>query len=132
VGNENGGSLTVIDGTKHTVLTTIKIPKAESMPTEPRPMGVVISPDGRTLFSSLGRAKAIAVIDVQKRAHVRTIENVGARPWGIALSGDGRKIYTANGSSADVSVIDAETGKVEKQITTGGSPWGVVVAVTPR
>ena len=51
---------------------------------------------------------------------------------GIALSADGRKIYTANGSSADVSVVDAETGKVEKRITTGGSPWGVVVAVTPR
>ena len=102
------------------------------MPTDPRPMGVVLSPDGRLVYSSLGRAKAIAVIDAQKRVHLRTIEDVGARPWGIALSADGRKIYTANGGSADVSVVDAESGKVEKRITTGGSPWGVVVAVTPR
>ena len=52
--------------------------------------------------------------------------------WGIALSADGRKLYTANGGSGDVSVVDIETGKVEKRITTGGSPWGVVVATAPR
>ena len=63
------------------------------------------------------------------RKFVRKIDDVGARPWGIALSADGRKLYTANGGSGDVSVVDVETGKVEKRITTGGSPWGVVVAV---
>ena len=60
------------------------------------------------------------------RQFVRTIEDVGTRPWGIAISADGRKLYTANGGSADVSVVDIESGKVEKRITTGGSPWGVV------
>jgi YVTN family beta-propeller protein len=67
------------------------------------------------------------VIDVEGRKVERTIEGVGARPWGIAVSADGRKLYTANGPSGDVSMIDVATGTVEKQISTGGSPWGVAV-----
>jgi len=58
---------------------------------------------------------------------VRTINGVGARPWGVALNADGSKLYTANGPSGDVSVIDVASDKVEKKISTGGSPWGVVV-----
>ena len=90
-------------------------------------MGGALSPDGRQLFISLGRAGAIAVIDVASRKLLRTIAGVGARPWGIALSADGRKLYSANGPSGDVSIVDLESGKVEKKIPTGGSPWGVVV-----
>jgi len=87
----------------------------------------VLSADGRQLFVSLGRAKAIAVIDVAGRKLLRTIDDVGARPWGIGLSPDGRKLYTANGSSGDVSVVDIESGKVDRRIAVGGSPWGVAV-----
>ena len=95
-------------------------------------MGAAITPDGRQLFFSLGREKSIAILDAAGRKFVRKIEDVGTRPWGIALSADGRKLYTANGGSGDVSVVDIETGKVDKRITTGGSPWGVVVAAAPR
>jgi YVTN family beta-propeller protein len=59
---------------------------------------------------------------------VRSFVDVGARPWGIGISPDGRKLFTANGSSADVSVIDIASGKVERQIAVGGSPWGLDVA----
>ena len=132
VGNEAGGTISVVDAKKHAVLTVIKIPPTPGTPAVPRPMGTVLSPDGRHLYVSLGRAKSIAVIDAAARKFVRSIENVGTRPWGIALSADGKKVYTANGGSGDVSVIDADSGQVEKRITTGGSPWGVAVAVTPR
>jgi YVTN family beta-propeller protein len=66
------------------------------------------------------------VIDVSGRSFVRSIENVGTRPWGIAISADGRKLYTANGPSGDLSVVDVGSGKLEKLVTIGGSPWGVV------
>jgi YVTN family beta-propeller protein len=75
---------------------------------------------------SLGRAKAIAVIDPSARRVAGEFGDVGVRPWGIALSADGRTLYTANGPSGDVSVVDATTGAVTGRITTGGSPWGVV------
>ena len=90
-------------------------------------MGAVLSPDGQHVYVSLGRAKAIAVIDVATRALTRTIEDVGDRPWGIEVSADGRKAYTANGPSADVSIVDLATGTVERRIATGGSPWGVAI-----
>ena len=132
VAKENDASVSVVDTAKHLVTATIKIPPTKGTPTVPRPMGAVLSPDGRHLYVSLGRAKSIAVIDVPGRKFIRSIEDVGTRPWGIAISADGRKLYTANGSSADVSVVDIESARVEKRIATGGSPWGLVGAAPKR
>jgi YVTN family beta-propeller protein len=129
VADENGGTVTVVDVRRHTVSSTIAIPRTDGTPTAPRPMGVALSPDGRQAFVSLGRARSVAVIDAGRREFVRSIEDVGMRPWGIAVSRDGRRLYSANGPSGDVSVVDLATGKVEKRIATGGSPWGVVVAL---
>ena len=70
----------------------------------------------------------MAVIDVASRKFVRSIDEVGTRPWGIDISPDGRKLFTANGPSSDVSVIDVASGKVERRIAVGGSPWGIDVA----
>ena len=127
VTNENTGTLSVLNTATHTVSATVKIAKLASMPTAPRPMGATMSPDGAQLFTSLGRAKAIAVIDAATKKPLRTIENVGDRPWGIAISPDGRTLYTSNGPSADISIIDIATGTVTR-IATGGSPWGMVFA----
>ena len=126
--DENSESVTVIDATRHEPAGTIKIARTEGAPTVPRPMWLVLSPDERHLYVSLGRARSVAVIDLQTRQHVRTIEDVGTRPWGLAISHDGLKLYTANGPSGDVSVIDIASGAVERRIETGGSPWGVVAA----
>lgn len=127
VTNENAGVLTVVDAAAHKASGTVQIPRTEGTPTPPRPMGMVLSADGREVFTSLGRAGSVAVIDVAGRRVARSIERVGARPWGIGVSGDGRKLYTANGPSGDVSIIDVATGTVEARVTTGGSPWGLIV-----
>ena len=81
---------------------------------------------GAALRESQGLA--VAVIDVAGRQFVRSIEDVGQRPWGIGVSPDGKKLYTANGPSGDVSIVDIATGKIDRRIAVGGSPWGVVVA----
>jgi YVTN family beta-propeller protein len=70
----------------------------------------------------------VAVIDAATHEVQRTMDDIGARPWGIALSRDGKKLYTANGPSGDVSVVDIESGKVDRRIAVGGSPWGIAVA----
>lgn len=127
VTDETGGAVTVIATAKHTVTKTITLPKAGPVP--PRPMGAVLSPDGRHVFVSLGRAQAVAEIDASTFALTRTFDNVGARVWGITLSHDGTKLYSANGSSNDISIVDIASGKVDKRIPTGGSPWGVVGTV---
>jgi YVTN family beta-propeller protein len=118
----------VFDAASHAVKSTIALPKIEGAPMAPRPMGQVLSPDGSRLYVSLGRAKAIAVVDTASFAVVGTITEVGTRPWGIGISPDGRKLYTANGPSGDLSVVDIATSKVDARIAVGGSPWGIAVA----
>jgi YVTN family beta-propeller protein len=127
--SERGGVVNVLDSMNHKVIGTIKIPALPGKNDLPaRPMGSVLSPDGKHVYISNGRGESVAVIDVATRRMARLIGDVGTRPWGIGVSPDGRNIYTANGPSDEVSVIDAKTGKVERRIEVGGRPWGLVVA----
>jgi YVTN family beta-propeller protein len=117
VGGENDGSVTLIDIKSRTPVARIQLPMGA------RPMGIAVS--GNTAYVTTGRAGGVAVIDLDKRAVIKTIDNVGKRPWGIAIDRDGL-IYTANGPSDDISVIDPKAGRIVRRIHTGGSPWGVV------
>jgi YVTN family beta-propeller protein len=128
VATENAASLTLIDAVANKATGSLAIVSKSGKVIPPRPMGAVLSPDGKTLYVSNGRGGSIAVIDVAKAELVRMIEDVGPRPWGIGVSADGSKLYTANGPSNDVSVIDVATGKVTKRIKAGGLPWGLVVS----
>jgi len=127
VTNENGAGITVIDANAHKVLDTIALHGKTTDEFPPRPMGTALSPDGRLLYVSTGRAKGVVVIDVAKKAVQSMYQDVGQRPWGIAVSPDGKTLFTANGPSGDVSFIDASTGAVQKKVKVGGSPWGVAV-----
>ena len=124
---ENGAGLTVIDAATHkaTGKIALTIPGVNEFPA--RPMGALLSRDGQQLFVTTGRAKAVVTVDPATRQQTRVIQDVGARPWGIAVSLDGARLYTANGPSGDVSFIDAAKGVVERRVSIGGSPWGVVV-----
>lgn len=124
VSNEFGGTLTAFDARANKPLGTVTV-EANS-PSGERPMGLALSPDGAELFVSTGRGGAVAVIDVAKRQFARLIRHVGTRPWGIAVASDGKRVFTANGPSDDVSIVDPASGKVEKKVAIGGSPWGVV------
>lgn len=129
---ENVGEVSTIDIGKHAPSDAVAVPPTEGTPTRPRPMGVVLSPDGRELYVSLGRARSVGVIDVMSRKFLHSIEDVGTRVWGLSVSPDGRKLYTANGPSGDVSVIDLGSRTVDRRIKVGDSPWGVVVVARSR
>lgn len=126
VGNELASSVTAIDVAAQRPLTDIKIAQENA-----RPMGLVLSPDEKTLFVATGRGKGVAAIDVATLQVTRTFDGVGARPWGIAISADGKQLYTANGASNDVSVIDVATGQIIRRIAVGKSPWGVLFVTKP-
>jgi PQQ-dependent catabolism-associated beta-propeller protein len=124
ISNEFGGTLTAFDPRTNKLLSTVAI--EAKTPTGQRPMGLALSPDDKQLFVSTGRGGAVAVVDVAKRTFDHLIDGVGARPWGIAISADGKTVFTANGPSDDLSIVDVGSGKVEKTVKLGGSPWGVV------
>jgi YVTN family beta-propeller protein len=118
--SESAGQLNVIDTSKPDVVKVIDLPAGS------RPMKVKVSPDGKHLYVSNGRAGTISVFDTHSYALLNTIK-VGARPWGIEISPDGRYLFTANGPSNDVSVVDLQAGKEITRVKAGGSPWGVTV-----
>jgi YVTN family beta-propeller protein len=121
---ETTHALTIIDAKSHAKVGDLELPGDLV-----RPMGLVISPDGRTLYASGGRGKTVHVIAIDGAAPAikATINDVGVRPWGIGITQRGDKLYTANGSAGDVTVIDTATGAITRHIAVGGSPWGVAV-----
>jgi YVTN family beta-propeller protein len=117
---ENAGTVTVIDAQKHRVLDTITLQGKELV----RPMGTVVSPDGRHLYVTTGRGRHLVIVDTATNQQIAAIE-VGARPWGVAVSDDGKFVFTANGTSQDVSIIDVENRTVTAKVRAGERPWGI-------
>ncbi len=123
--SESTGELNVIDTVNFKVLKVI------ALPANSRPMSVKISPDGRKIYVSNGRAATISVLDSRTYELLNNIK-VGTRPWGIALSPDGKFLYSANGPSNDVSVVDLEANKEVARVKAGTSPWAVAVLSNTR
>jgi len=122
VSAENDGAVTVVDSTKHETIQTIAL----GQPGVIKPMTVILSPDGATLYVSTGRGHKLFVIDTATNRISASFE-IGERPWGIALSPDTKTLFSANGPSNDVSVVSLGSQSVTKKIKVGDGPWGVVV-----
>ena len=117
--NEISGTLVEVDARKHAVLRSVELERGEG-----KPVGVVVSPDGRRIYVANGATGVVTVLDAGTLKAVGRIP-VGRRPWGLALSRDGRWLYAANGLSDTVSVIDARAGKAVASIRVGKRPWGL-------
>jgi YVTN family beta-propeller protein len=119
VPSEVDATLSVIDVTRGSVQQTLPLPGAGA-----RPMGIVLSPDGRFAYLTTGRGGHLLKIDLAS-GKVDASTAVGERPWGVALSADGRHLYTADGPSDTVSVIDTATMHRRAAVQVGKKPWGV-------
>lgn len=104
--------------------------QAIQLPTNSRPMCLVMSKDGKQLYLSTGWGASICVVDVPSLKIVNTIK-VGPRPWGFGMSPDGKQLFVANGPSNDISVVDLASGKQTAVIKAGQSPWGVAIVPIP-
>jgi YVTN family beta-propeller protein len=122
--SESTGQLNVIDTDEFKVLKVIELPAGS------RPMSVKVSPDGKRIYVSDGRAGTVSVLDAQTRTLVGSI-HVGQRPWGIVLSPDGRYLFSANGPSNDVSVVDLASNKEITRVRAGERPWGLTIVARP-
>ena len=119
VPSESVGELNVIDTKNQSVLQVITLPKGS------RPMTVKVSPDGKKIYATTGRAGTVLVLDAHTYELLNTIP-VGKRPWGMTFSPDGKYLFTANGPSDDVSVVDLATEREITRVKCHSSPWGVV------
>jgi YVTN family beta-propeller protein len=121
VSAENDGTITVIDAVAHQRLRTLKLEGSLA-----RPVGMMVSHDGRQLYAVTGRGQKLLAIDPQTGKVLKSLD-VGPRPWGVALSPDGQTLYTANGNSNDVSIVDVANFQVLARIPVGDGPWGLIV-----
>jgi YVTN family beta-propeller protein len=121
----------------------VEIPLDELDRYASQPFGIVISPDARRMYVSIGGSECVLAIDVPRLLHfigsrprpasgsfasdlaasgnyvVGRIP-VGHNPRGLALSSDGRKLYVANRLDDTISVIDTRALQVVQTITLEG------------
>ena len=123
--SESAGQLNLIDTASHKPIKVISLPEGS------RPMSVKVSPDGKKVYVSNGRAGSVAVLDSSTYKVLHTIK-VGIRQWGIAISPDGRYLFSANGPSNDVSVVDLTDNREVTRISAGISPWSLTIVPTEK
>lgn len=126
VTNELGASVSVVStedhGVKHTLEFKIKGMRAADI----TPVGMILSPDGKTAWIGLGRANHVAEVDVASR-QVKRLVLVGKRAWGLAMHPNGQTLYVANGLSDDMTLISTADGKAVRTVAVGRVPHSVLV-----
>jgi PQQ-dependent catabolism-associated beta-propeller protein len=126
VTNELEGSVTILRTSDNTVTGKITFLPPGMRTEDVTPVGMALSPDGKTAFIGLGRANHVAAVDTATH-QVKGYILVGRRAWGLATSRDGKRLYVANGLSDDMTIIDAATLKPLKTVKVGRVPHTVVV-----
>lgn len=139
VTNERSGTLSVIDGATHQVVSTLQLGK--------RPRGIKLSHDGRHVLVALSgspiagpgvdesklpppdkTADGIGVVDLATLTLQRVIRGV-SDPEQLAVTHDGRQVFIASEDTGNAIVLDVKDGHRVAAIPTGGEPEGV--SLTP-
>jgi YVTN family beta-propeller protein len=111
---------------KPTVVGTIRV-GAE-------PEGVILSPDGRTIYVANQNSRILSVVD----AASRRVTSVKLRntPRFVATSRDGKfvfvSMYEDDNSGSGVAVVDAAARKVSRYLATGVQPYTLAVGPDGR
>ncbi len=109
----------VLDGASGQIEATLQ--------TGQRPRGMVLSPDGATLYIAASDSNRIEAWDTRTLVKRRDIGS-GSDPERLALSPDGRTLYAANEDNSAVSFIDIDSGKVMREVQVAPEPEGIGVS----
>ena len=126
VSNELGASVSIVNTDDQSVKQTLEFKVKGMRASDITPVGMALSPDGKTVWVALGRANHAAEVDRASR-EVRNTILVGKRAWGLALHPDGKTVYVANGLSDDMTLIDTAAGKATRTVAAGRVPHSVLV-----
>ena len=126
VSNELGASVSILSTEDQTVKHTLQFKLKGMRASDITPVGMALSPDGKTVWVALGRANHVAEVDQASR-QVRNTILVGKRAWGLAVHPDGKTVYVANGMSDDMTLVDTAAGKAVRSVAAGRVPHSVLV-----
>src|ERR1700726_1152254 len=109
---ENSAVVAVIDRSTHKVVDAIDSGSTNGH-------RLIISPDGRRLYTENEEDGTVSVIDLPNRKLLRKIET--PRPLaGIAISADGRTVVAVDDEQPTLFLIDVEAGCVRDEIRLEG------------
>lgn len=117
VSNEDGGTLSMLNGALSEVSATIDVMGVPGQAFE--------TPDGSELWVAIENRGVVGIYDAATHTLHHEI-SVGAKPHGIAFNTSGSVAYVTNETSGKVHVIDVATRQVLSDLTVGGKPNGVV------
>jgi len=103
VGNFADNTVSAIDAAAGKVVATI--------PVVTGPHGIVISPDGRTVYVTGDGSSALSVIDTASDSVVKTVD-VGKAPNGAALTADGKTLLVTVYGEDRLALVDTATQAV--------------------
>jgi YVTN family beta-propeller protein len=104
------GAVAVVDRERGEMVDTIA--------TDPGPVRVVITPDGKRLAIPLFHSDAVQIADTESRRVTHTVP-VGKQPAGTAISRDGRLVFMSCEEENMVYVFSMDTVEIVKKIATG-------------
>ncbi len=119
VGNFKDSTVSVIELDAMRVVATV--------PVAAGPDGIVVTPDGASVFVSGSGASAVSMIDAARDSVVRTID-VGKGPQGLALGPDGKQLLVAVNGDGRVAFVDVATGAIADAVAV---PKPHTIAVRP-
>ena len=124
VGNLGADVVSVIDVARAEVIDEIPVGTPQATADEGAAgtyqgiINVTATPDGRFGFAAYGEGDAMAVIDLDNRETIKTLET-GDLPWRAYTTADGRYMITPNNGDETVSIIS--TAELEEVARVPGA-----------
>jgi DNA-binding beta-propeller fold protein YncE len=116
VTNESDNSITVHDMNSGELLKSIPVGKYGE-----RPRGIKISPDGKTIVTTLEYADKMLVLN-DKFEVIKEVPT-GKTPYGVSFDRAGNRIFVAANKEKVLQVFNAKTFEKIKDIPTGDRCW---------
>jgi DNA-binding beta-propeller fold protein YncE len=124
VSNQGKSSISVIDGSKDSLITTVK--------TKSNPGRPVINSLLEKVYVPHTFSNAITVINIRNNFEAKTIENTDlsertfALPLKLALNEKDNEIYVLNNISESFTIIDGENLSIKKKVSVGSNPQKII------
>ena len=113
-----GRSVTVIETTNNTVVTSISV----------EALGIAFTPNGARAYVTDSNAQAAKVIDTTTNTVIASVP-VGIAPRGVVVNPLGTRTYVANNGGASVTVIDVASNTVIQTVSAGSGPFGLDITL---
>ena len=121
VANYVAGTVSVLDGTKHTTVSTVKV--------EGHPSGIAVNTVTNRIYIGNGLNNLLTIIDGATNTVVATVP-VGGKPTHVAVNPVTNRIYLACHQDQTLRIIDGTTNTVLVTSKLNANPRGLAVNTT--